>query len=68
MAYLVLPTQTVMECDDFVVEVIADSSAGLSRVQAQRAQGGVKKPLEIVSMIAERFGLLDIIHRGKTTD
>jgi len=69
MADLVLPTQTVMECDDFGVEVMSGQfCAVFPEPRAIEPRGESKSHFEIVSMIAERFGLLDEFTEGKTTD
>jgi trimethylamine-N-oxide reductase (cytochrome c) len=67
MADLILPTQTVMECDDFGVEVMSGQfCAVFPEPRAIEPLGESKSHFEIVSMIAERFGLLNEFTEGKT--
>jgi trimethylamine-N-oxide reductase (cytochrome c) len=69
MADLVLPTQTVMECDDFGVEAMSGQfCAVFPEPRAIEPLGESRSHFEIVSMIAERFGLLDEYTEGKTVD
>ena len=67
LADLVLPTQTVMECDDFGVEAMSGQfCAVFPEPRAIEPLGESKSHFEIVSMIAEKFGLLEEYTEGKS--
>ncbi len=69
MADLILPTQTVMECDDFGVESMSGQFCTVfPEPKAIEPLGESKSHFEIVSMIAERFGLLEEFTKGKSVE
>jgi molybdopterin guanine dinucleotide-containing S/N-oxide reductase-like protein len=66
MADIILPTVTVMECDDFGVESMSGQfCAVFPEPKAIEPLGESKSHYEIVCMIAERFGLLEEYTEGK---
>ncbi|MBN2039791.1 MAG: molybdopterin-dependent oxidoreductase [Spirochaetes bacterium] len=69
LADLILPTQTVMECDDFGVESMSGQfCAVFPEPRAIEPVGESKSHFEIVSLIAEHFGLLEEYTENMSVD
>jgi len=67
LADLVLPSLTVMECDDFGVEAMSGQfTVVFPEPRAIEPLGESKSDYEIVCAIAERFGLFEEFTEGKT--
>jgi molybdopterin guanine dinucleotide-containing S/N-oxide reductase-like protein len=66
MADIILPTVTVMECDDFGVESMSGQfCAVFPEPKAIEPLGESKSHYEIACMIAQRFGVLEEYTEGK---
>ncbi len=69
LADLILPTSTVMECDDFGVEAMSGQfCAVFPEPKAIEPLGESKTHFEIVCMIAEKFGILEEFSEGKNVE
>ena len=69
LADLVLPSLTVMECDDFGVEAMSGQfCAVFPEPRAIEPLGESKSDYEIVCMIAEKMGLLEEYTEGKSVE
>lgn len=67
LADLILPTVTVMECDDFGVEAMSGQfCAVFPEPKAIEPLGESRSHYEIICMLAERFGLLKEYTEGRT--
>jgi len=69
LADLVLPSLTVMECDDFGVEAMSGQFCVVfPEPRAIEPLGESKSDYEIVCMIAEKLGLLEEYTEGKSVE
>jgi molybdopterin guanine dinucleotide-containing S/N-oxide reductase-like protein len=69
LADLILPSSTIMECDDFGVEALSGQFCTVfPEPKAIEPIGESKTHFEILCMIAEKLGILEEFTEGKNTE
>lgn len=69
LADLILPSTTIMECDDFGVESVSGQFCTVfPEPRAIDPKGEAKSHFEIACIIAEKFGILEEFSEGKNTE
>lgn len=69
LADLILPSSTIMECDDFGVEAVSGQFCTVfPEPRAIEPRGESKSHFDILCLIAEKFGILEEFSEGKNTE